>query len=76
MNINKITEFIGVLKFTPKYAKCDPIFLHGHWTLKESDRIPQPEWKVWCNEGLYKHGINETICEIVSVDKIINAETN
>lgn len=68
----KVKEFIGVLRFTPVYAKCDPISIHGHWTLKDEGELGPKPWKVWCNDGLYKHGINETICEIVKIDKLLN----
>lgn len=59
-------EFYGTIKFTPKYSKCDPISVTGHWTKKD---IGKP-YKVWCNDGLYRHGINEEICEIINVEKV------
>lgn len=58
----KKNKFTGVIKFTPKYAKCDPLFICGNWELKE---IGLP-FKVWCNDGLYKNGINESCCEIMN----------
>ena len=61
-----MTEFFGTIKITPKYAKCDPIIVTGHWTKKD---INKP-YKVWRNDGLYSHGINEEICEIINVEKI------
>lgn len=67
--MTEITEFYGVLKWTPMFAKCDPLYTEGHWTLKENpDGKP---WRVWCDEGLYTHGINENICEIYRVDRIV-----
>ena len=27
-------EFYGTMKITPKYGKCDPIFVKGHWVKK------------------------------------------
>lgn len=59
-------EFYGTIKFTPKYSKCDPLNVTGHWIKKD---IGKP-YKVWCNDGLYKNGINEEICEIVKVEKV------
>ena len=59
-------EFYGTMKITPKYAKCDPFFVKGHWTKKYST---EKNCTVWCNEGLYKNGVNEEICEIVEVEK-------
>lgn len=32
--MNKIS-FKGTVKFTPKYAKCDPIIIRGYWTWDE-----------------------------------------
>ena len=58
-------KFTGFLKFTPKYAKCDPLIIYGHWKLKD---IGKP-YKVWCNENLYKHGINEDSCEIYKIQE-------
>ena len=58
-------EFYGTMKITPKYAKCDPIFVKGHWVKKD---IGKP-FMVWCNEGLYKNGVNVEICEIVEVER-------
>lgn len=69
--MTEIKEFIGILRFTPIYAKCDPISIYGHWTLKKRRGAWPETIAVWCNDGLYKHGINETICEIVKIDKII-----
>lgn len=59
-------EFYGTIKITPKYAKCDPLIVTGHWTKKD---IGKP-FLVWCDELLYKHGINEEICEIVKIEKV------
>ena len=59
-------EFYGTMKITPKYAKCDPIFVKGHWTKKYST---DKNFTVWCDECLYKNGVNEEICEIVEVEK-------
>ena len=53
------------MKITPKYGKCDPIFVKGHWVKKD---IGKP-FMVWCDERLYKNGVNEAICEIVEVAK-------
>ena len=61
-----MTEFYGTIEFTPKYSKCDPIRVTGHWTKKDIDK----PYKVWCNDGLYRHGINEEICEIINVEKV------
>ena len=58
-------EFYGTMKITPKYAKCDPLFVKGHWVKKD---ICKP-FMVWCDEGLYKNGVNVEICEIVEVEK-------
>jgi hypothetical protein len=66
--IEDMTEFYGTIKFTPKYSKCDPIVISGYWTKKD---IGKP-YKVWCNDGLYKSGINEEICEIINVEKVIS----
>lgn len=54
-------KFTGTIKFTPKYAKCEPLLIYGNWELKD---IGKP-YKVWCNDGLYKSGINENFCEIM-----------
>lgn len=62
-----MTEFIGIMKITPRYAKCEPLKVNSHWTLKD---IGKP-YKVWCNESLYRDGINEEICEIIKVEKVI-----
>ena len=64
--IEDMTEFYGTIKFTPKYSKCHPIIVTGHWTKKD---IGKP-YKVWCNDDLYRHGINEEICEIINVEKV------
>ena len=56
-----MNEFNGTMKITPKYGKCDPIFVKGHWVKKD---IGKP-FMVWCDEHLYKNGVNEAICEIV-----------
>lgn len=61
-----ITEFYGVMKLTPRYAKCEPIFVDGHWTKKDVGR----PFLVWCDDGLYKNGVNEEICEIISVKEV------
>ena len=58
-----MNEFYGTMKITPRYAKCDPLLIEGHWTKKD---IGKP-YKVWCNEGLYRDGVNEEICEIVNI---------
>lgn len=63
--MNEITEFTGTVKFTPKYAKCGPLYIHGHWIKRH---IGKP-YLVWCNDGLYKHGINENFIEIVDIEK-------
>jgi hypothetical protein len=65
MGMEILDRFVGTIKFTPKYGKCDPLFIYGEWTLKD---IGKP-YKVWCNEGLYRHGINENCCEIVRIDE-------
>ncbi len=59
-------EFYGTMKITPKYAKCDPLFVKGHWAKKNNTG---KNFTVWCDEGLYKNGVNEEICEIVEVEK-------
>lgn len=67
-NLNEksnMSEFYGTMKITPKYAKCDPLFVKGHWIKKN---IGKP-YLVWCNDSLYKNGVNETICEIVYIEK-------
>lgn len=30
-----MNEFYGTMKTTPKYGKCDPIFVKGHWVKKD-----------------------------------------
>lgn len=70
-DIRTMVEFYGTIKITPKYSKCDPLIVTGHWTKKD---IGKP-YKVWCNDNLYRHGINEEICEIVNVEKQIKEET-
>lgn len=65
--MNNLTEFWGTMKITPRYAKCDPIIAAGHWIKKDVGR----PFLVWCDEGLYKNGINEEICEIVSIERIV-----
>jgi len=65
--MRRITEFHGLLRFTPVYGKCDPVTVPGHWKLKD---IGKP-WLVWCDANLYKNGINENICEIMRVDRIV-----
>lgn len=62
---SNMSEFYGIMKITPKYAKCDPLFVKGRWIKKD---IGKP-YLVWCNDGLYKNGVNETICEIVYIEK-------
>ena len=57
----RMDKFTGTIKFTPKYAKCEPLRIHGNWELKD---IGKP-YKVWCNDGLYKSGLNENCCEIM-----------
>ena len=32
---SNMSEFYGVMKITPKYAKCDPLFVKGHWIKKD-----------------------------------------
>ena len=63
-----LVEFIGVMKVTPVFAKCEPLMIYGHWTLKNDAEMP---FKMWCDENLYKHGINERICEVHRIDKVI-----
>lgn len=58
-----MTEFNGTMKITPKYGKCDPLFVSGHWVKKD---IGKP-YMVWCKSGSYANGVNEEICEIVKV---------
>ena len=41
-----MNEFNGTMKITPKYGKCDPLFVKGHWVKKD---IGKP-FMVWCNE--------------------------
>ena len=60
-----MNEFYGTMKITQKYGKCDPIFVKGHWVKKD---IGKP-FMVWCDEHLYKNGVNEAICEIVCAEK-------
>ena len=62
---SNMSEFYGIMKITPKYAKCDPLFIKGHWIKKD---IGKP-YLVWCNDHLYRNGVNETICEIVYIEK-------
>ena len=62
---SNMSEFYGIMKIIPKYAKCDPLFVKGHWIKKD---IGKP-YLVWCNDSLYKNGVNETICEIVYIEK-------
>ena len=62
-----MTEFLGTIKVTPRYSNCDPITVHGRWTLKDDGR----PFKVWCDQSLYRGGINEEICEIIEVEKVI-----
>lgn len=67
-NLNRelnMSEFYGTMKITPKYAKCDPLFIKGHWIKKD---IGKP-YQVWCDDNLYKNGVNETICEIAYIEK-------
>ena len=28
----KMSEFYGTVKFTPAFAKCNPLYIRGHWT--------------------------------------------
>ncbi len=60
-----MNEFNGIMKITPKYGKCDPLFVKGHWFKKDIGKT----FMVWCDEHLYKNGVNEAICEIVEVEK-------
>lgn len=60
-----MTKFTGYLKFTPKYSKCDPLIIYGHWKLKDTGK----PYKVWCDENLYKDGINENSCEIYKIQE-------
>ena len=60
-----MNEFYGTMKITHKYGKCDPIFVKGHWVKKEIGKT----FMVWCDEHLYKNGVNEAICEIVCAEK-------
>ena len=60
-----MNEFYGIMKITPKYGKCDPFFVKGQWVKKD---IGKP-FMVWCNEHIYKNGVNEAICEIVCAEK-------
>ena len=53
-------EFYGTMKITPKYAKCDPLFVKGHWVKKDTGR----PFMVWCDEGLYKNGVKLDFCVI------------
>ena len=62
---SNMSEFYGIMKIIPKYAKCDPLFVKGHWVKKD---IGKP-YMVWCNDSLYKNGVNETICEIAYIEK-------
>ena len=39
-------EFYGTMKITPKYAKCDPLFVKGHWVKKDTGK----PFMVWCDE--------------------------
>ena len=61
----RMDKFTGTIKFTPKYAKCEPLLIYGNWELKD---IGKP-YKVWCNDGLYKNGINENFCEIIRAEE-------
>ena len=63
-----MSEFYGTMKITPKYAKCDPLFVKGHWIKKN---IGKP-YRVWSDENLYKNGVNETICEIAYIERANN----
>lgn len=56
-------KFTGVIKFTPKYGKCEPFLVSGNWELKATDK----PYRVWCNDTLYRNGLNENRCEIVKV---------
>ena len=61
--MNKITEFFGVLKVTPKHpypGKPGPFLLYGHW---ERKNVGQPHF-VWCDDANYKSGISEAHVEI------------
>ena len=60
-----MNKFNGTMKITPKYGKCDPFFVKGHWIKKD---IGKP-YMVWCDGHLYKNGVNEEICEIVEVTR-------
>lgn len=60
-----MNEFYGTMKITPKYGKFCPIFVKGHWVKKDIGK----HFMVWCDEHLYKNGVNEAICEIVCVEK-------
>ena len=62
---SNMSDFYGVMKITPKYAKCDPLFVKGHWIKKDIGK----SYLVWCDSNLYKNGVNETICEIAYIEK-------
>lgn len=59
-----MSEFYGTVKFTPAFAKCNPLYIRGHWTKKD---VGKP-YLVWCNDGLYKSGINERFIEVVEIE--------
>lgn len=59
-----IKEFTGVLKFTPQYGKCEPLHIYGHWVLKDIGR----PYLVWCNDGIYRYGVNAKYCEVESIE--------
>ena len=60
----EVKEFTGVLKFTSPMAKCGPLHIYGHWVLKDNGG----PFLVWCNDGLYKNGINANYCEVERID--------
>ena len=65
-------RFTGVLRFTPQYGKCDPLLIYCRWELKD---IGKP-YRVWCNDRLYRSGLNEHNCEIIRVDQTEKEVTN
>lgn len=63
----KKRAFKGTIKFTPQFAKCDPILITGDWSYNE-------ERKAWiCNNAIPRcyngMGFAEKSCEIISEER-------
>ena len=61
-------DFKGTVKLTPKYAKCDPIYINGDWSWdKENNR-----WL--CDNAIPKCynrlPLSDDVCELIKEERV------